>query len=466
MVFFSTTAISEPWIPTSDLKLRSDIETLSDIGVIKVPITTYPLMWAGIIKDIEQAGIESVPFAFKDVYWRVKRAGRNALSGREKKLLKASASTSEQVFRSFGDSNRGAAELNASYSNTSKVFAWNVQVNRLVDPMDNDLVNYDGSYLAAVWGNWIFSVGSIEKWWGPSWDSANLLSNNARAPIGFQLNRNYSDESELPVLGYLGQWSFSAFTAKLDDDRVIDKPYLSGGSVSLKPIDSFEVSYRATVLSSGTTNQITTNQITDNFDPKTSTQVDLRWSLPKVGFLQDYPTNVYFSVTDEGYDQNYSTLLYGLSSHFSVLESDWRFVLESSETYGVKNGSNNYNQTYDDGVYRTGYRYNRRAIGSTYDNDSKVISLGLLGEITGSLSFSVKIQDLSINEGNGSNVFDTRNTVTNQTVETKRIITNWSYQLDKETMFDLEFQYTNEVVDSFERQQEKYRVALSWSYYL
>ena len=48
---------AEPWVDTRDVWLRSDIEILSDIGVIKVPITTYPLMWAGIIKDIDNVDL-------------------------------------------------------------------------------------------------------------------------------------------------------------------------------------------------------------------------------------------------------------------------------------------------------------------------------------------------------------------------------------------------------------------------
>lgn len=452
MLTFSHALKSEPWIKTTDLQLRSDIELLSDIGVIKVPITTYPLMWAGIIKDIDNTNIQDVAADYKAVYWRVKKSGKAALSNRPKRLLNASVASSEQLFRSFGDSIRGKAELTASSSNLSKRFAWNIQVNRISDPLDGDSFNYDGSYVAAVWGNWIGSVGKVEKWWGASWDSANLLSNNARPPVGVTINRNYSDSSQLPVLQWLGPWSFTGFISQLEDSRRIESPTLSGVSLSFKPLDSFEASIRATSISGGTA-----KQYNPNISAKVLTGFDMRWCLP----FDSLPISFYFSTTDEGYDDGFATNQVGVSGNINVFDNNWRVFLEATDTSPDK-----FNTTYEDGIYVEGYRLNQRAIGSTYDNDSNVISMGLIGSLSRYQTFSAKIQKLEVNARETESALDVRHSINKNFVEAKRFIAKWQIQVDKNNQLEVELDYSDKVIDGFGRQDEQYRLVVGWSYYL
>ena len=46
------TARAEPWIDTSNLALRTEIQYLADHGLIKAPVNTWPLMWAAIEGDL------------------------------------------------------------------------------------------------------------------------------------------------------------------------------------------------------------------------------------------------------------------------------------------------------------------------------------------------------------------------------------------------------------------------------
>jgi len=448
---------SEPWINTTDLQLRSDIETLADIGVVKVPITTYPLMWAGIVKNIDEADIQNIPSDYKAIFWRVKKRAKASLSNQNARVLKVSFASGEQVFRSFGDSSRGQAELNASAANLNKYFAWNLQVNRLREPFDNDTYHYDGSYVAGVAGNWIVSFGSVEKWWGASWDSANLISNNARAPFGISVNRNYSDAIELPVLNWLGQWNFTGFVSQLDETSVFKEHYLSGVSFSFKPIDSLELSARAISISGGSA-----KQSINNIEDKRIAGIDLRWQIPK--FLTgDLPANLYLSVTDEGQQGKFSTSQFGLSTQINAFDRNWRIYLESSKTFASGSG---FNETYEDDIYTNGYRFNNRAIGSSYDNDSEVTTLGLIGDLSRTQSISVKAQNLEINKDSAEDTSDFRHTIRQEPIKAKRFTAKWQWQAAKDHRFDVEFEYSDKVIDLFRRQSEKYRVAASWSYLL
>lgn len=456
LLVLSPSVIAAPWINTQDIGLRSDIETLSNLGVIKVPITTYPLMWAGIIKDLDNVDIGEIPANYKAMYWRVKSAGKSAVRLKPKRILKLSVASSEQVFRNFGDSARNEFELTATSEDMNKHFAWNVQVNRVVDPLDGDTFHYDGSYLSVVLGNWVATVGKVERWWGASWDSANLLSNNARPPLTISLDRNYPEPIALPVLNWLGPVSFSGFIGQLDDDRVIDEPYLSGLSFSAKPLNRLEASLRVTNISGGTT-----NTFSNHSESKRLTGLDINWNLP---FVESLPTNVYLSVTEEGQKSNFSSQLVGLSSSFSLFEQDWRVFVEATKTYG--SGANSFDSTYEDGFYRTGYRYNQRAIGSTYDNDSKIATIGLIGNLTRYQQLQVKIQDIKVNQNDTPSSVDSGHSVSIESVDTKRLVIKWNYNASNKHQFDIGFDISDNLVDSLGRQTERARVSASWSYYL
>lgn len=187
------TASAEPWLDSRDVWLRADIEALSDIGIITVPITTYPIMWSGIVKDFDNTKIEDVPDSYKNTFWRIKKQMRKAFQKRSFESLRLSASSSPQVLRAFGDLSREEVDVSARKVGMGEQWAWNLEVTYALDASDDEDIRLDGSYLATVIGNWNFSAGYVERWWGPTWDSANLVSNNARPTPALMLQRNYSE---------------------------------------------------------------------------------------------------------------------------------------------------------------------------------------------------------------------------------------------------------------------------------
>jgi len=454
-MFLPLTASTAPWISTQDLSLRSDLETLADVGLIKTPITTYPLMWAGIIKEIDKHDIRNIGQEYKDIFWRVKSAGKRALRNDSKKILKLSVASSEQVLRSFGDSARSEIEVTANSASMNKYFAWNLQVNRVVNPFDEDTLHYDGSYVAGVWGNWVTSVGKVEKWWGASWDSANLISNNARSPLAISLDRNYPDAIDSPWLSWIGPFSISGFVGQLDDRRFISDPTLAGFSFTTKPVEWLEVGLRTTTISGGSYDGINESL---NKDSKQINGLDLRWSLPS-----PIPTNFYFSVTDEEQEASFATQQFGLTSSFKLFQQDWRVVLESTKSFP---NDDELNFTYEDDYYQSGYRYNQRAIGSTYDNDSSALTLSLIGNLTRHQALQIKIQDLTINRQGADAEFEDNHSITTEPLDVKRLAVSWDYQASRKHRFKIGFEITDKTIEARGRQSERVRASASWSYYL
>ncbi|PCI73560.1 MAG: hypothetical protein COB38_00415 [Gammaproteobacteria bacterium] len=492
---------SQPWINTSELSLRADIETLTDIGIISVPISTYPLMWSGIIKEFDNIDINNVPSEYKSIFWRVKKASKRAFSNIKNKQVQVTLSNSEKVLRSFGDKQRGKLEIRASSSQVNKNFAWNLEVARVTDPSDGETSYYEGSYISSIVGNWVFSLGHIEKWWGASWDSANLLSNNAKTPLGFSISRNYANQSDVNFLKWLGRWNVSAFVSKLEKYRYLSKPIFSGISFSTKLTSSLETSLRFTRLSvnelplddlpvdnlsvdepainvensslenSSLENSSLENSSLENKNQRTMTELDLRWSIPysvKLGI----PTNIYASVTDEGYN-NYSSQIFGISSFKTIFDIQWRAYLEYADTSNsnLEELSNVdefalANSFQVDGSQINTFQFKQRAIGSTYGNQSKAITLGVIGNIDRYQNIELKLQSLKLNESTEGNVLGNQNTFSFNPVKTKRITIKWHLKVDRNNQLDIGLELNDKIISSHFGQNERYRAQVSWTHFI
>jgi len=484
-VLLQNTLIAEPWIDTRNNWLRADIETLSDAGIITVPITTYPLMWSGIIRDIDNTNIENVAARYKDVFWRVKKAGKVALSKTEVKQTRVSISSNAQEYRSFGDEARERNEISARRYNLNKTFAWNLEVTRVDEPLDGDKVRFDGSYLAFVKGNWVTSFGAIEKWWGPSWGSANLLSNNARPPVGLSLQRNYSNQSDSVFSNWLGPWTSNAFIARLDDERLIEGTKLAGVAFNFKPHQSLEIGVRATVfldregrtesrtdlvdnlVATGSCVSESVSEITsfecDETASSTGNSIagfDIRWQLPT-----SYPLNLYASLYGEDETQllpSKKMTQIGITSSFSLGYSSWKWFIESSDN----KIAGELNRTYESNIYLAGYRHYQRPIGSNYDRDSKVISFGVLTSLNKQNRISFMFSDIELNNNSRGNVeLEERSTFTPSSVF-NRIKLNWLYQTKYYGDFSISINKSNRKIDEFNFLNRKYVLAIEWVYSL
>ena len=57
-------ALGEPWLPPGDILIRSDLQLLADVGMLQVPISTWPLSLANIAVALEDAdSTEANPMA-------------------------------------------------------------------------------------------------------------------------------------------------------------------------------------------------------------------------------------------------------------------------------------------------------------------------------------------------------------------------------------------------------------------
>lgn len=463
---------AEPWIDTRDAGLRVDIDRLSNAGIIKVPVNTYPLMWVGIINDLEASPKKALPENLINSYTRTLTAGRKATRfNRTYQSASLSVANESQVLRHFGDQGREEIELTFRRNAINNFSTYNLEITKSVNPWDGEKTRYDNSYFAFVFGNWIGLAGSVEKWWGPSWNSNLILSNNARPTPGLTLQRNYSDSFNFPVLEWLGPWTTSMFMTQLDDERVIDNAKLFGMTVGFRPTPALEINLRRTAqwggkgrpqslksflkLLSGTGDNCGDLTCKPTEPGNQLGGIDLRWELPWLD------TSIYGQTIGEdeagGLPSRRASQM-GMQKSINKPWFEGAVFVEYDETT-LKSAPNPYNYLYSHLIYRSGYTYQGRVIGATWDNDSQVTSLGAVGYLSNGDKVEARYSFGDINVDDSGQ----RHTINLRKKSLKTLVAKW--QRDYEWgQLKLEGRYTDQIIDQYDRQKDKLRMKASINY--
>lgn len=163
---FGASAGAGPWMDSGDSALRHDVQLLSDAGV-HAPLTSWPLAWADVVRDL-QAFDGGLNPSLDEVRIRVlKRYRHEARIHDVSPHLRIAAANHPRQFRTFEDTPRESGELEAGVDWTGSSFAYRLQMTAVDAPDDGKPIRFDGSYAAAIWGNWAISAGAQPRWWGP-----------------------------------------------------------------------------------------------------------------------------------------------------------------------------------------------------------------------------------------------------------------------------------------------------------
>jgi hypothetical protein len=210
-VVLSPIVRADPWLAPGDLRIRHDLLLLADAGIVRGPVTTWPLSWPDIARDVGSAGDRAIDDpAIGAALARVQRLARAAantgFSGAEYSLELAEEPVE---LRTFDDSPREDSQLELRASWLGSRFAVNLQGQLVADPLDDRELRLDGSYVGVNLGNFMISAGAMERWWGPGNTGSLILSNNARPIPAFTIERNYTDPFKSRWLSWIGPWRAS-----------------------------------------------------------------------------------------------------------------------------------------------------------------------------------------------------------------------------------------------------------------
>lgn len=408
-------AAADPWLAPGDLGLRSDIQLLADEGVVRTPVTSWPLSWADVVRDLDSVrGVDLRTPSLQDAYERVRReARRNTRVDLVNRHLEVRAAAHPIRVRGFEDTPREEAEFGGGLDWIGDRFALRLQARRVLDePEDGKRTRLDGSYVGMVVGNVMISAGYMEKWWGPGWAGSLILSNNARPIPSITIERNYSTPFRVPVLKWLGPWRASFQAGRLESQRNdYSRPHFMALRIAFKPVPSLELGLSRSAQLCGEGREcgfgtywdmIVGNDNDQDLAEQPGNQLagfDFRWSLAR-----KLPVAVYGQAIGEDEAGFLPSRYLGLGG----VETWTRVAGWSVRAYGeYAKTSCNFSRSepilgcaYESGIFTDGYRFRGRAIGHAFDRDAEGWTVGAVAT-RNRMNISARAFDVKLNEARG-----------------------------------------------------------------
>lgn len=389
-------SVAGPMVPAGDLVLRHDIQKLADHGVITGTVSTWPLPWAPILEDLNNADVTILPPTVADSFLRVKQRASWAARTREFTFnTEVGFADNATRIRSFQNTPRGRAEVSAGFSWIDRWFGAEINAQYVDNQKEGDEFRLDDSLLGVVIGNWSIAASTQQRWWGPGWDGSLILSNNARPFPSLTIDRIFNDPFETKWLSWIGSWDFSVMFGQLEKEREIPNAQFFGMRFNFRPMPGLEIglSRSAQWCGDGRPCDLDTfgrlligrdnpgdDDVNDDNEPGNQLAgVDFRW-VP--GFIE-MPVAFYGQFIGEDEAGGLPSQWIGqLGVEWNgVLLDRWSargFAEVSATTCRFYQSEKNYNCAYNHSLYRTGYRYKGRSIGDGSDNDAELFSTGLI----------------------------------------------------------------------------------------
>lgn len=391
---------ANPWLDTGDMRLRHQLQMLSDADVLDAPLTTWPLMTRDIHERLKQpVEGQTLSSVLQDVLDDINQRLKKEDYGAGFKI-RANGHSKELLIRDF--SGEGREKTSLSYDGQWSNPVIDVRLKATVadesDHPNDKTLRLDESYIASSLDNWKVTVGKQSRWWGPGWDGSLILSNNARPIPSISVENISSEMFDNKYLRWMGSNKLHMFIGQLESDRGIPGAKLIGTRLTLRPFSSLELGLHRTIQWGGDgqdesfSNLIKTiaSVRVDKQDGTLGTVrgnqiagLDFRWNLPVSGknnyalygqYIGEDRVDGSLLLGDETF------LLGGSVSGFSEkFSGSWRAYLEATDTSAASfKGRARNNIIYNHGTYTDGYRYQDLSMGHGIDSDAKIVSAGLI----------------------------------------------------------------------------------------
>lgn len=306
LFIFPLWASASPWLETNNAFIRADLQLLADAGMLDAPINHYPLRWSTFGDDVQSAPSEldtATSLALQQINYML----MGAKIQRGKKMSKVVYGSNSPSAAGFGQANKDEWGIYASYENMFDYFAF--RVSSAYSQYETDAGSeqgtlWNGTYLSLNSGQFLFTVGAIDRWWGPSWQHNLSFANYGQANPS--LSVSYLG-NKLPIVGY---WSAETVVEYLGSDF----NYLSSSRLNAKPLSFFEF---------GATYQLTEKD--NNNQNINQYGIDGRLSLP---VLMGLYHGLFASYQFFDYNEDNSASIIGWDGQFSINENSVRIVLE------------------------------------------------------------------------------------------------------------------------------------------
>jgi hypothetical protein len=382
------------WFESGDTQLRIDLMLLNDAGVIRLPISHWPMPRAAV----REAMVHS------RAHFATSAAVKAALDRVNSRLQPASTSWRIAAMVGAGDAGRlrdfdslarEDFELGGKASYDSGRLSMSLNLTAVGDPADGQNLRPDGSHLTWQLGNWLLSANTLDRFWGPSHESSLILSNNARPMPTVMVERATATPFESRWLSWMGPWRFSFGVGQMEDDRGdIDSPLFMAWRVAIMPLSKVELGFSRTAQFCGEQLVCDLNSFGNMLAGNDNVGIDAtRENEPgnqMAGFdirINSPIGNLPYAIYGQAIGEDESSYLpvkflnqYGVEVWKAFADGGLLqgFAEYSSTTCSANSGSGPYyNCAYNQGRFSfEGYRYRGRVLGHTTDSDAETYSFG------------------------------------------------------------------------------------------
>jgi hypothetical protein len=380
---------AEPWVAPGDSRLRHDLQVLYDRGLLTGPSLSWPLSWPDIARDLGRIDLQEQSPSVAAIVSRVRhRLDHEQRTDSISLQASVAVGADPSELRTFSDTPREQGEATLSADWLGQRFAWKASVTAVTDAADNQTWRPDGSYFGASLGNWMLSIGYLERWWGPGAEGTLLLSTNARPVPSISLERQESTPMDVPLLRWLGPWRFLTFMGQLEEDRDYPDALLFGMRIELRPLPSLQIAASRTAQWCGDGRPcdggtfwdlLIGNDNDQDLSEQPGNQLagfDVRWTWPggKV------PLALYAQAIGEdeaGFLPSKYLGLFGAEVWGEVGDGSWRAHVEYADTAcDFLASPPEFGCAYTSAIYTDGYRYEGRSLGHSMDADGESIGFG------------------------------------------------------------------------------------------
>jgi len=377
---------AEPYLPL-DRPLRNDLQLLNDAGVLNLPLSTWPIP-AASVASLREADLSSQPDGVRGAHARVLRE-----LDRRGASVELRAANELNPRTHFGDQPINRYETRVAYGWQGERFGGRLQGNLARDADNEDTeAQLDGSYLAMSLGNWLFSAGAQDRWWGPGWEGSLILGDNARPVPSVAFDRLDTSASESAWLSWLGPWSFSGFFGQLESNRDdAARTKLFGFRFVFRPLDGLELGLSRTAQWGGKgrpedwssfwnaligrSNQGDDDPDLEGGDANQFAGYDFRWASP----IGSAPYALYgqlIGIDEAGYLPYKFIGLGGVEFWGTYFGRQARLNVEVANTEVEFYKSERGGLAYVHSFYTDGYRHRRRVLGHSMDGEGLMVSAG------------------------------------------------------------------------------------------
>ncbi len=380
-------APSVPWMP--DIASRHAIELLVDEAGLDLPVMQWPLPRDAVVQALDALPAD-LPVSLAVARDRV----RADLRRQQSALLAVRARPQVDTLAGFGDDatpGTGVEMRSGEWDAPGVALQLGVRAeSRPVPQQQGSVLRLDDS--AAVTGAYgvQLQAWAHRSWWGPGWQSALALSNNAPALAGVGLQRASASTSESPWLSWLGPWSIEAFVARAEGDSTPAHPFIVGSRFEFRPFSHLEIGIERTAQWGGAGRNQSLHSFADmllslhtNADTPSQESEDPANEMAGYDVRVTCPAILHCAIYGQAIGEDSAG---GLPSRFLAMggfevwspDGTQRFFVEDARTSAYKDwfGAPMTDYAYRNYAYPSGYTNANRWLGANVGPDSRIATFG------------------------------------------------------------------------------------------